>query len=325
MQHITHHKRDRWEMGLCRIISRLGSNRDQFQLTHARMTGTRLLGIFRLFRFELPFSAGVCVVLGQFLALDSIPPLHEIALGFVSIFFISATALILNDHFDLEIDKINAPHRPLPSGMVTKRDVVVLSFVVAFLGMLASAFLGLTALITILVVWIVGVLYNWRFKRSGLMGNLMVSFSVGMTFVFGGISVGQPVNNNVWWFGAIAFLMDLGEEIAADAMDIEGDRIIGSRSLGIVYGRETALRTSAMVFAVLILISVVPFALARIPLVYLIPIVVMDAVILYSIVRLLDPTTQNPRAHIRAIYLGGLVAVLLFIGLHVIGGWAVAA
>ena len=205
------------------------------------MTGTRLLGVFRLFRFELPFSAGVCVILGQFLALDSIPPLQEIVLGFLSIFFISATALILNDYFDLEIDKINAPHRPLPSGMVTTRDAIVLSFVVAFLGLMAGALLSLTALITIFVVWVVGVLYNWRFKRSGLVGNLMVSFSVGMTFVFGGISVGQPANINVWWFGAIAFLMDLGEEIAADAMDIEGDKLIGSRSLAIVYGRETAL------------------------------------------------------------------------------------
>ena len=96
--------------------------------------------------------------------------------------------------------------------MVSKQDVLVLSFVVAFLGLMASALINLTALITILVVWIVGVLYNWRFKRSGLIGNLMVSFSVGMTFVFGGVSVGQPANINAWWFGAIAFLMDLGEE-----------------------------------------------------------------------------------------------------------------
>ena len=208
--------------------------------------------------------------------------------------------------------------------MVSKRDVLVLSYVVAFLGLMTSALISPTALITIFVVWMVGVLYNWRYKRSGLAGNLMVSFSVGMTFVFGGISVGQPANINAWWFGAIAFLMDLGEEIAADAMDIEGDRIIGSRSLAIVYGRERSLRTSAIVFGALILVSLVPFALARITSIYLIPIMIMDIVILYSTVRLLNPATINPRAQIRAIYLGGLVAVLLFIGLRVIGGWAVA-
>ena len=90
------------------------------------------------------------------------------------------------------------------------------------------------------------------------------------------------------------------------------------------HGRERALRTSVVVFGALILVSLVPFALARIPSIYLIPIMVMDIVILYSTVRLLNPATRNPRAHIRAIYLSGLVAVLLFIGLRVIGGWAVA-
>lgn len=59
-----------------------------------------------------------------------------------------------------------------------------------------------------------------------LVGNLMVSFSVGMTFVFGGIVVDRGANFGVWWFGAIAVLLDLGEEIAADAMDAEGDSLI---------------------------------------------------------------------------------------------------
>lgn len=282
------------------------------------MTNTRLLGLLRLFRFELPFSAGVCVILGQFLALDAIPPFDLMALGFLSVFFVSATALILNDFFDLEIDKINAPHRPLPSGMVTKRDVLVLSFVVAFLGLLLSAMVSLAALATMFVVWIVGVLYNWRYKRAGLFGNLMVAFSVGMTFVYGGITVGNPASPSALWFGAIAFLMDFGEEIAADAMDAEGDKIIGSHSLAIVHGRQRALATSAAIFGFLILISLVPFVMNTTPMIYLIPILTMDGVILVSVIKLLDPAGKNPRGLVRAIYLGGLVAVLMFIGLRII-------
>ena len=54
----------------------------------------------------------------------------------------------------------------------------------------------------------------------------MVSFSVGMTFVFGGIAVGKPFEIIVWFFAIITMLIDLGEEIAANAMDIEGDRQI---------------------------------------------------------------------------------------------------
>jgi geranylgeranylglycerol-phosphate geranylgeranyltransferase len=144
----------------------------------------------------------------------------------------------------------------------------------------------------------------------------MVSFSVGMTVVFGGIVVGQPASIHALWFGAIAMLLDLGEEIAADAMDAEGDKIIGSRSLAITFGRQRALRISAAVFGVTILVSTVPFLLGIIETIYLVPIGGMDLVILYSTFRLLDPASGNPRGFIRSIYLSGLAAVLLFIALR---------
>ena len=102
------------------------------------MFRTRILGLFRLFRFELPFTAGVCVILGELLALGKFPTTTEIVLGFLSIFFISATSLILNDYFDIESDKINAPERPLPAGLVTERDVVLLSIVVTMLGFITG-------------------------------------------------------------------------------------------------------------------------------------------------------------------------------------------
>ena len=86
-------------------------------------------GLWRLFRFELPFTAGICVVLGSLLALGQFPTLTQVALGFLIIFFIAAAPLILNDYFDVESDRINAPHRPLPAGLVkeihTIRVVIV--------------------------------------------------------------------------------------------------------------------------------------------------------------------------------------------------------
>lgn len=276
----------------------------------------RFRGLVRLFRFELPLAAGLCAVLGQVLALGAAPSMRVAALGFVAIFCTSATALILNDYLDLETDRINAPHRPIPSGEVRPRDALFLSMAVALAGLLASAALGRVALLTAAIIWVIGVLYNWRFKRTGLAGNVMVAVSVGMTFIFGGITVGQPMSVYAWWFGAIAFLMDLGEEIAADAMDVEGDRLIGSASLAILHGRAFALRVSAVIFGVLVLVSVAPFVLGLLPNIYLLPILTMDVVTLYAAIRLLDARLANPRAHIRAIYLSGLVAVVLFLVLR---------
>ena len=274
---------------------------------------TRMLGLLRLFRFELPFTAGVCVLLGELLALGSLPPISRMVLGFLGVFLISATSLILNDYFDLETDRINAPGRPLPAGLVTRRDVIALFCVVTVLGFIISLLLGLEALLVVVLVWAVGLLYNWRFKKTGLPGNLMVSFSVGMTFIFGGIAVGQPFEGVVWLFGVMAMLINLGEEIAADAMDIEGDKKAGSQSLPVLLGSENALRISASIFILACITSCLPLLFGWMEWVYAFPILLMDGIILYAAVKLVNPSLPNRRMYIRWIYLGALLAISIII------------
>jgi len=259
----------------------------------------KLLGLWRLFRFELPFTAGVCVVLGELLALGQFPGAKEMLLGFLSVFLISAAALILNDYFDLETDRVNAPDRPLPSGLVTKREAAALSGAVSLLGLGAAALLSWAALVVALFVWLVGFLYNWRFKQAGLPGNLMVAFSVGMTFIFGGLAVDRPFEKIVWFFALWVLLIDLGEEIAADAMDAEGDRQAGSRSLALQLGSEKALKISAAIFCLVIVVSSLPFIWGWLEWVYLFPILLTDAVILYSTSKLLDASIKNRRVYLR--------------------------
>lgn len=277
------------------------------------MLKTKLLGLTRLFRFELPFTAGVCVILGQLLALGDFPTAYELLLGFLSVFFISAAALILNDYFDLETDKINAPHRPLPSGQVTSIDVVALFCLVTALGLIAAYKIDLQTFWVALLVWVVGFLYNWRLKKAGLFGNLMVSFSVGMTFIFGGVGVGRPFEKVVWLFAILAFLINLGEEIAADAMDMEGDRKTGSRSLPVMIGREAALKVSAITFLLVCVCSVLPFLFGWMAWMYAFPFLLMDVVILYSAGKLVDPGSPDRRNYIRWIYLSAMVAIVAVI------------
>jgi geranylgeranylglycerol-phosphate geranylgeranyltransferase len=137
-----------------------------------------------------------------------------------------------------------------------------------------------------------------------------------MTFIFGGLAVGKPFEQMVWFFAVLVMLIDLGEEIAADAMDMDGDRLAGSRSLPLLIGRENALRVSAMVFILVILTSCLPFLFARLEWIYGIPVILMDTVILYSTTKLLDSTLTNRRKYIRWVYLSGLVALLVFISIR---------
>lgn len=73
--------------------------------------------------------------------------------------------------------------------------------------------------------------------------------------------VGKPFEVAVWFFGMLALLINLGEEIDVDAMDVDGDRKAGSRSLPVLMGRKNAIKISAALFFLVIVISSLPFVL----------------------------------------------------------------
>ncbi|MGD8403563.1 MAG: UbiA family prenyltransferase [Anaerolineales bacterium] len=235
-------------------------------------------------------------------------------MGFTCVFLLSASALILNDVFDLEVDRVNAPERAIPSGAVTVGEAVGLSVPVT-LGGLASAWaIGPSALAFGVFIWVIGFLYNWKFKRSGLPGNLMVAVSVGSCFVLGGMAVGQPWNRLVWFLALGAFLIDLAEEIAGDAMDMEGDRLLGSQSLALRFGRTAALRISAGIFALLFILSLLPLIRGWMGVQYLLAIIVADTCLLYFTFKLLrSRDSKDGVLAMRGIYLGFTAGMIVYI------------
>jgi len=279
----------------------------------------KINGFIKLLRFELPFSAGVCVVMGQMLALGEFASIPVTVFGFASVFLISSSILVLNDYFDVETDKINAPSRPIPSGLVSPAKALLFSLLLLFAGIFTSYLININVLLISIVLAVIGFLYNRYFKKSGLPGNLIVSFSVGMTFIYGGASVGYPFNKTVLFFGLIAALIDLGEEIAADAMDIKGDKLINSNSLAIKFGKSSAIKVSVSIFFLVILLSFVPFVLNWFPIIYLIPIGIMDISIAYPALRLFKSKNEEGRKFIRWIYLGAISGIIVFIIMRFIG------
>lgn len=269
--------------------------------------------LFKLLRFELPVAAGVCVIMGQLLATGKFAPIQVSILGFMSVFLISASILVLNDYYDVETDKINAPNRPIPSNLVSPSEALIFAISLLTIGMILSySITSITFFISIILA-IVGFLYNRYFKKTGLLGNFMVSFSVGMTFIYGGASVSLPFNKSVMLFGVIAALIDLGEEIAADAMDIKGDALINSNSIAIKHGKSKALKISLCIFFTVIQLSALPFLLNWFSIVYLVPVLIIDFSIAYSAVMLLKSNDEEGRKYIRWIYLGATIGLVVFI------------
>ncbi len=274
----------------------------------------KVAALIRIIRPELPIAAGICVVVGQAIALGKFPPLTPLGMGFALGFFLSSSAMVFNDLFDLEVDRINAPGRPLPAGDLTKREAIAWGLLTGVIALGLAMFIHPLVFACSLVLWGLGFLYNWRWKAAGLLGNLIVSLNVAMTILIGGLSVGGASNPMVWIFSAIAFFFDLAEEIAGDAMDMEGDQERGSKSLAIVHGRPVALRVSRLLFVWVVLLTLVPLALGESRWSYLIPIALMDLVLVVFSGKLVrSQTPAEGRSAMRMMYISATLGLLAFV------------
>ncbi|MBN1455696.1 MAG: prenyltransferase, partial [Methanomicrobia archaeon] len=111
-----------------------------------------------------------------------------------------------------------------------------------------------------------------------------------------------------------AFLFDLGEEIAADAMDVKGDELRSSKSIVMKKSKAYALRLSGAIFSAFILLSFLPFLMGWLGYSYLLLILATDLCIAYLSSRLLlSPTIVEGRAQIRRLYLSWGMFVAVFI------------
>ncbi len=270
--------------------------------------------VSELVRTDVVFGAGIFVVAGEILALGRLPSGEMALLGFLTGFFVSGSANISNDYFDRDVDRVNRPDRPLPSGRVSVADLRALFLVFAAVGLTSAALLGPAVLTLAAAVWGVALLYNVRLKEIGLVGNLAVAFCVSMTIVIGGTAVGAAVNGLVLTFGALAFLFDLGEEIASDAMDVEGDSLRSSGSIAARSGRAQALRLSGVAFALFIALTFLPFLAGWLGPVYLACAAAAAVVMAYFAARLVTSRTiAEGRVLVRRMYLVWGVFVVVFV------------
>jgi len=196
----------------------------------------QIKGLYKISRPLSTLSGALAVVLGGYVA--GTGEWLNILLATLATLLISSAANAWNDYMDIEIDRINQPQRPLPSGMVSPRAVLVFAFVAAGLSVVVAAFINLATFLIAFSSAILLLVYSWRLKSTVLLGNATVAFISALSAVFGGVAAGNVVPS--LWLAAIIFTAIMGREVLKTMADYEGDLRQKCRTISTVWGRRPA-------------------------------------------------------------------------------------
>ena len=157
---------------------------------------------------------------------------------------LNAASNAINQIYDLEIDRVNKPRRPLCTGALSMGQAwgfTLLAFVMAWvLAWLADPTSRhecfWIVLFTSVLVWAYSA-PPLRTKRHGIWANVTIAIPRGMLLKVAGWSTVKTVMGvEPWFIGAIFGLFLLGAASTKDFADIEGDKKGGCRTLPIEYG-----------------------------------------------------------------------------------------
>jgi 4-hydroxybenzoate polyprenyltransferase len=166
---------------------------------------------------------------------------------------IAAAGYIINDYFDLNIDRINKPDKNVIGKIISRRWAILWHMALSILGLLATAvavsfqkwYLILANLICVILLW----LYSTSLKKQLLVGNIVISILTAWTILIlffaripfdAAFGITEEVTAKffrvTFLYAGFAFLISIIREAVKDVEDMEGDRRYGCKTLPIVAG-----------------------------------------------------------------------------------------
>jgi geranylgeranylglycerol-phosphate geranylgeranyltransferase len=210
----------------------------------------RLAGFITITRPINSFVAGLAAIVAYLIDTGTVIP--ESLLLFFIVALITAAGNVINDFFDAEIDAINRPDRPIPSGEVSRGAARGFAITLFLAGILVSFFTNSLCIIIAIFNTLLLVAYASKLKRTPFIGNIVVAYLSASIFLFGGALNGLDGLVRIIPIAAITFFAMLSRELLKDAEDIEGDRAGGADTVPIRIGikKTTEFALITTVFAV---------------------------------------------------------------------------
>lgn len=273
------------------------------------------------------------------LYIDSIPANDTKQLIFLILasVCIAAAGYIINDYFDINIDEVNKPQRMVVDKVINRRWAIAWHLILSFSGlvltMLALPFLQkwyliLANIFCIALLW----LYSTNFKRSLLIGNIVISLLTAWTILiifFSKVSIadafgmGEGAHYKFFrlaiLYAGFAFISSLIREAIKDMEDMPGDAKYGCRTMPIVWGTN-ATKVYVAVWLIVLLAILTILAVYMLQFKWWLPVAYGTAFIIFPLVFIfykLFPASTPQHFHIlsnwtKLVMLAGILSMIFF-------------
>lgn len=182
--------------------------------------------------------AGSCIAFGYF------PPLRIAFLAFIIPMMGWIAGLYLSDFLDKNLDKIEKPHRPIPSGRMHPYEALFIGTVFAGMGLVLSFYLGTYNLVLVFVVAFLVLGYAKFSKSRGILGNINRGLITVTAFFYGVFSVGHSIDtipNYIWILSLVFLVHDTNSNLIGAIRDIEGDKKADYITIPVKYGFKNSI------------------------------------------------------------------------------------
>lgn len=148
----------------------------------------------------------------------------------------------INQIYDLDIDRINKPGRPLPAGRITLQTAWTFTIVFYLQAWLVALWTGPGPLAVVAAATFLSVFYSappLRFKNNGIVANIAMAIPRGLLLPVAGWLAVRPhdaASPVPWLVGLVLFLYVVGAATTKDYADMEGDAAYGARTLPVIMG-----------------------------------------------------------------------------------------
>ncbi|HZT70987.1 MAG TPA: UbiA family prenyltransferase [Terriglobia bacterium] len=173
--------------------------------------------------------------------------IHHVVLAVLAAGVLNAASNGINQICDFENDRINKPHRPLPSGRMSWREAWMFVAMTYFLALAMVAVINGQIFVIYVIAALATLAYSVppvRLKRSTWGSNIIIALIRGGLLKVAGWAAVATVLRSVepWYIGSIYVVFLLGATTTKDFADIEGDRAAGCITLPVKYGASWSAR-----------------------------------------------------------------------------------